>query len=41
MHPHGLFDSLDLNDISRMLHICGGEEHGIAQLFIGSGGDFF
>ena len=24
-----------------MLHICGGEEHGIAQLFIGSGGDFF
>ena len=51
MHPHGLFDSLDLNDISRMLHICGGEEHGVSQLFIRSvvissdtlliGGDFF
>ena len=41
MHPHGLFDSLDLNDISRMFHMCGGEEHGVSQLFIRSGCDFF
>ena len=41
MHPHGFLDSLDLNDVSRMLHTCGGEEHGISQLFTGSGCDFF